>query len=222
MLNTHSRSHAWTIVGLAVALIGLPIVVFGYRLIVGQTTAVSQLMARELVIFGLLALLIWIIKTREQLPLQSIGLKKGALGKSLLWGLVGFLMCGVGLVVSLLLLGVLGLKMGGGSEGFVTPMYALVIVVIRAGIVEEVFYRGYAIERLTALTRNRVVAVVLPLILFSLFHYRQRIGGIIVALIMGGILSGLYLWKRDLTANMFAHFLVDFVPNILVPMIGGG
>ncbi|MEO7917602.1 MAG: CPBP family intramembrane glutamic endopeptidase [Dokdonella sp.] len=173
-----------------------------------------------MLIFALLAWLIWIIRSREHLSLQSIGFNAGAIGKSLLWGLVGLLMCGAGLALALLLLGVLGLKMGGGSEGFVTPTYAVMIVVLRAGIVEEAFFRGYAIERLTALTHSKAVAVTLPLVLFSLFHYRQGFGGVIVALIMGGVLTGFYLWKRDLIANMSAHFLVDFIPNVLIPMIG--
>jgi membrane protease YdiL (CAAX protease family) len=119
---------------------------FSCRLIVGETTAESQLIAREWVIFGLLAFLVWIIRSREQLSLESIGLKTDAIGKSLLWGLVGFLLCGVGVAISLLLLGVLGLKMGGGAEGFATPAYVFLIIFIRAGIVEEVFYRGYAMK----------------------------------------------------------------------------
>jgi uncharacterized protein len=221
MPNTRLKSRAWTIAGLAIALLGLPAIVFSYRMIVGETTSASQLIARELVVFALLGFLIWIIRSREQLSIESIGLKAGALGKSLLWGLVGFLSCGVGVAISLFLLGVLGLKMGGGAEAFAPPTYVFLIIVIRAGIVEEVFYRGYAIERLTALTHSKAVAVVLPLLLFSLFHYRQGMGGVIVALILGAILSGFYLWKRDLTANMFAHFLVDFVPNILIPMLSG-
>jgi hypothetical protein len=28
------------------------------------------------------------------------------------------------------------------------------------------------------------------------------------------------MWKRDLVAAMFAHFLVDFVPNVLLPLLG--
>jgi hypothetical protein len=28
-------------------------------------------------------------------------------------------------------------------------------------------------------------------------------------------LSGFYLWRRDLIANMIGHFMVDFVANVL-------
>ena len=92
-------------------------------------------------------------------------------------------------------------------------------MILRAGIVEESFYRGYAIERLTALTGSRSIAVALPLVVFALFHYRQGAGGILAAFILGAILSGLYVWKRDLIANIVAHFLIDFIPNVLLPLI---
>jgi len=39
--------------------------------------------------------------------------------------------------------------------------------------------------------------------------------------VLGSIITGYYLWKRDLLAAMFAHFLVDFVPNVLLPALGG-
>ena len=45
--------------------------------------------------------------------------------------------------------------------------------------------------------------------------------GVVLALVLGSIITGYYLWKRDLLAAMFAHFLVDFVPNVLLPALGG-
>lgn len=36
---------------------------------------------------------------------------------------------------------------------------------------------------------------------------------------MGAVLSALFLWKRNLAANMLAHFLIDFVPNVVLPLI---
>ena len=63
------------------------------------------------------------------------------------------------------------------------PTWALVLVVIRAGFVEELFARGYAIERLEALTGSRIIAIGLPLILFAVFHYRQGWAGVTIALL---------------------------------------
>lgn len=35
-------------------------------------------------------------------------------------------------------------------------------------------------------------------------------------LIIATILTAFYLWRRDLIATIFAHFLVDFIPNVLL------
>ena len=219
MVTNVASARAWTLAGLTIALAGTPIVAWAYRLAVGETTAASQILVRELVIFGLLAALLWIIIRKERLPLHSIGLKTNRIGLSLLWRVIGMLACGVGVAVSLGLNQLLGLQFGEGPRSFVTPLGATLIVILRAGIVEESFYRGYAIERLTALTGSRSIAVALPLVVFALFHYRQGAGGILAAFILGAILSGLYVWKRDLIANIVAHFLIDFIPNVLLPLI---
>jgi len=36
----------------------------------------------------------------------------------------------------------------------------------------------------------------------------------VIALALGGILAGFYLWRRDLVANMIGRFAVDFVANV--------
>jgi membrane protease YdiL (CAAX protease family) len=96
----------------------------------------------------------------------------------------------------------------------------ILVVVVRAGFVEELFYRGYAIERLESLTGSRVLALSVPLLLFALFHYKQGPAGIVVALFMGAVLTGVYVYKRNLWIPITAHFLVDFVPNYLLPLFG--
>ncbi len=86
---------------------------------------------------------------------------------------------------------------------------------MRAGVVEELFYRGYAIERLQALGLNRYLAAALPLAIFAVAHWTGGWANIVIALALGAILSASYLWRRDLVANMIGHFLVDFVGNVL-------
>ena len=55
---------------------------------------------------------------------------------------------------------------------------------------------------------------------FALFHYRQGPAGILIAGVAAVILTALYLKRRDLPAVMFTHFTVDFIPNILLPLLG--
>ena len=39
--------------------------------------------------------------------------------------------------------------------------------------------------------------------------------GIVIALVLGAVLTLFYLWRRDLVANMIGHFTVDFIGNVL-------
>jgi membrane protease YdiL (CAAX protease family) len=93
-------------------------------------------------------------------------------------------------------------------------VWLLVFIVFRAGVVEELFYRGYAIERIESLGLNRFLAVVIPLTIFGVAHWTGGWANILIALALGVILSVFYVWRRDLVANMIAHFLVDFIGNI--------
>jgi hypothetical protein len=36
-----------------------------------------------------------------------------------------------------------------------------------------------------------------------------------IAFVLGAILTAFYQWRRDLVANMFGHFPVDFAANVL-------
>jgi len=60
------------------------------------------------------------------------------------------------------------------------------------------------------------------LLAFGLFHFWLGAAGVVLALVLGAVFTAFYMWKRDLIAVMFAHFLVDFVPNVLLPLLGAG
>ncbi len=88
-------------------------------------------------------------------------------------------------------------------------VYALCIAV-RAGVVEEIFFRGLAIEQLTILTGYRWLAAFLATAVFVVIHalhfdWIQLIPIAAVSI----VLTGLYLWRRDLWANIIAHVAVD-------------
>jgi membrane protease YdiL (CAAX protease family) len=93
---------------------------------------------------------------------------------------------------------------------------------LRAGVAEEIFYRGFAIERLQSLTGSKLLAALVPLTIFAVSHYRQGLGGIVAVFVLGGILTAFYMRFRDLLANITAHFLGDFVLNVMLPLVSGG
>jgi uncharacterized protein len=216
------RSLAPTFVGLAIALFALPVFTATYRAITGENHSNWQVLGREFAIFVLVGLLLWIVKRWEHLPLTSIGLRVNVLRTSLLRGLcLGVIALAVTVGLYLLLRAV-GIHLGEDRRGVFHPSLLIVTVsMLRAGVAEEIFYRGFAIERLQSLTGSKLLAGLVPLMIFAVSHYRQGVGGIVAAFVLGGILTAFYLKFRDLLANITAHFLGDFVLNVVLPLVGG-
>jgi len=213
-------SRAWTWPGLAIALLGLPIAVGSVAALLGPLDAWT-IVARECLCFALAAVLVLAILPREGLGWASIGLDRPKARELAKWvplaALASFAAAGAGV-----LLGVsLGLRFAGSDASLYdrVPTAVFLLVILRAGLVEELFYRAYAIDRLERITGSRLVAVAAPLIFFALFHYKQRAGGMLVALFAGAALTAIWLHKRNLWINASAHFLVDFVPNVLLPLL---
>lgn len=101
-----------------------------------------------------------------------------------------------------------------------TPAWFRWAVVVTAGITEEIMFRGYPIERLHELTGNLWIAALIPLTVFTLAHLGGWSWGHLIGVLFGGsLLTGLYMWQRDLIACMIAHMLIDsliiFLPALL-------
>ena len=216
-----STTRSWTLFGLVIALLAMPILMALFNAFEIPRTP-GNVLIREMVVFVLAGILIAVIRFRERLGWHSVGLGRAPLGNTVVWVLIGLVGVAVAIAASFGVITLFGWKFGGsqGGSAEALPLWVTLIVVIRAGFVEELFYRGYAIERLESLTGNRVLAVALPLLLFALFHYRQGWAGITIALLTGAVLTAVYMYKRNLWVTITTHFLVDFVPNVLVPMFG--
>ena len=215
-----SKSRNWTWIGLAIALFGLPAIVALYN---WQVSAPSNatIALREILILGLTGLLLWIVVKRERLPLTSIGLGFDRPGRSVLRGLALLVVLFVVLLGILAGYSALGIKYGEGAK-IAPSLWVALLTVVRAGISAEVFYRGFALERLESLSGSKRAATAIVILFFAAFHYRQGLAGIFIALVIGAILTLFYLWKRDLLAAIVAHFMVDFIPNVALPLLGAG
>src|SRR5688572_33460555 len=106
-----TSARTWTFIGLAIALFGLPLVVALFNAFAGPRTAGSTLL-RELTIFALAALLVYVIRSRERLGWDSVGLQRPAWGNTAIWVLITILGCAVAIAASLALINVLGLRFG--------------------------------------------------------------------------------------------------------------
>ena len=207
---TTARRSIATWIGLFLSLFGMLIVrqVVRVAFPAGGTASVA---IREAVYFASAALLLLLVTRLEKLPLTSIGLGTSKWWKSLVWGLVTAIICAA---LALILIRVTGYGHGPAALDRL-PLWLVTVITFRAGIVEELFYRGYAIERLQAVGLSRRAAAIIPLAIFAVGHWTGGAANILIAAVLGGVLTLFYLARRDLVANMFAHTLVDFVANVV-------
>ena len=214
------RSSPWTWAGLLLAMFGTPLFLWLFRLDVGEADGIGVYLLREGVVFAMAAALLLIVARGERLPWSSLAWHTDRLGKAALWGLLGVVLSAVVLVVCVLIAQGMGWKLGLQTEPkWNPPIWVMAITVLRAGVTEELFYRGFALERLRGMF-GTAAAVVLTVIPFALFHYRQGPAGILIAGMAALVLSFVFLKSRSLPAVMLAHFTVDFIPNVLLPLVG--
>jgi membrane protease YdiL (CAAX protease family) len=151
----------------------------------------------------------------ERRTLASIGLRRFRLA-SLLFAIGGAVaMAGAGVLGAQLVYGVLHQPQHAEAQAAAlvngSAVYA-VCIAVRAGVIEEIFFRGLAIEQLTGLTGSRWLSAFLATAIFVMIHalhfdWIQLVPIAAVSI----VLVVLYLWRHDLWANILAHIMVDGV-----------
>jgi len=215
-----------SIYGIIFALFAIPILILIFNMQAGPGLYSNVfILTREISILLLtLLFLYWMIRIEKQ-PLSSIGLHNRHWGKSVLLAIIGLFACFVVGGLVLFIFNKAGVEFGQGKEAerfsAISPA-VIFLMVLRAGLVEEVFYRGYLMERLEKISGKWIVYFLFPLIFFALWHYRQGLPGIIISFSLGTVLAFMYWKKRDLKANFMTHFLADFIPNLLLPLFSNG
>ena len=210
--NPATRNWGATWLGLFVALFGILIVRAAVYAFFPPYSFPAAARRESLSWVCAIALLL-IIRFGERLPFRSVGIGRATIKSSLAWGGIIAVVCAV-LAFAIAAL----THYTGGSSGAAfakLPLWLITVIVFRAGVLEELFYRAYAIERLEALGLNRFSAGVIPLLIFGVAHWTGGWANIVIALVLGAVLTLFYLWRRDLVANMIGHFMVDFIANVL-------
>src|SRR5213596_4397880 len=207
-----ARISRATWAGLFLSLFAMVVIRHAFVFFVPEITFAAAIL-KETLIWASAAALLVIIRRGEGLSFRSIGLGTCRSWKSIAWGLV-IAIVSAGVVGGLAYL--TGYGHGPGSAAFEKlPLWLITLIVLRAGVVEELFYRGYAIERLQAVGLKPAWAAGIPLVIFALGHWTGGAANILIALVLGAILRAFYLWRRDLVANMIGHGTVDFIANVL-------
>lgn len=176
-------------------------------------TRLGPLFGREVLWWVLLAIVLAFIASVERLPLSSIGFKR------LSWGTLWAIPAGAALFIGIPIIyfavfPLLHLHMNTGEMNklLATPLWYRLLLVTRAAVCEEILFRGYPIPRIEELTGRTWVAAVLSWAVFTIAHLSSwGAAQLIVAGYGGAILTALYLWRRDLACNIFAHFIGDGV-----------
>ena len=173
----------------------------------------AHLVGNELIYWVLVAATLAYVLKVERLPLATIGFRRPT-WVDLAIGFV-FAVATMGGLAALyfVVFPALGISEDQQIDKLMSaPKWWLAISVLRAGVSEEVLFRGYPIERLRELSGSRIIAAILPLIPFTLAHVGPwGWSHVVVAAFGGAMLTILYLWRRNLWASIFAHCLIDGV-----------
>ena len=201
-----------TALGLALALFGAPLIALVSERPRWQATPVATHLAAQAALVVLTAGVVAIAVLDEQLPPSAIGLRPptwGGIAAGLL--LTAFFRFAFAPAAYRLLAwsGLGGFEAGLGRLATL-PLWTLVLAVLVGGAAEEILYRGYAIERLAAVTGSLWLGATLSVLVFALAHLPLwGRGPALTTLFSGAVFALVYLWRRDLTANIVAHVLTD-------------
>lgn len=208
-----------TLIGLCVAL-GLPFIL---TLVSGGRSEVLWDAPRTVLIiiqeWVVTIILIGIVIFWERRPLASIGIVRTT-WRDVLWGLGGFVVGALSFVITIPLVTALGLgtTTTGINQLAQTPIALRVAIVITAGITEEILFRGYPIERLTEMTGKLYRGAGIAYLAFVLLHIPfWGLGSTIQIGVWSLLVTGLYVWRRNLPACMVMHVLNDAYAFILLP-----
>lgn len=199
------------LVGLIIAL-AVPLLPF--RSLLGLSHGLGDRLALEATWWSIAgSLLAWVLFA-EGRPLASIGIRAPT------WSTLGWAGAGVLLGMTTVMLSyavilpALGLDMNRAAIGSITslPILVQLAIFVRAGVVEEILFRGYPIERLQELTGSKWLAALLPAAVFIGGHFAFWGAGQLIVVTLGTIvMTLLYIWKRDLICCMVAHAAIDLI-----------
>jgi membrane protease YdiL (CAAX protease family) len=214
------RSTSWTFVGLALALFGPTLIALSWQHAAPEPAtpgaSAPWLVAFVVLVAGVAA----IADFAEGLSFADIGFGRIS-RQSIPWaiGLTLFFTLAYGPAVNWMLAKTrLGGFEAGQSQLATLPSWylALTVVIVAAG--EEWLYRGYAVERLAALTGNIYAAGALSLIAFGIAHLPLwGIGASLSTLLAGAIVTALYIWRRDISFLILAHVATDLCGLVIAP-----
>jgi uncharacterized protein len=219
---------ASTLVGLALPLIGMP----AWNFLAGFV--LKGVMERNDISFlgslvttgmalGVMAVVLW----WEKKPLSALGFRPQT-PRTIIIALSASIVIAVGSTLISLLL-IQGLKlpmpplMTDRIQSF--PVWLGAWIVISSSVAEEVLFRGFVLERLGQVTGSIWWGALITLAWFTALHLPLGVAySLTIVLPAALLLTGLYLWRRDLVATIIAHFVMNapILAAVILLAIAGG
>ena len=222
--SSTTRSSLAAIPGLVLALAGPAAVAFASRR--ATTFAPAFLVhALSLACIVLIALVVLALaQSREGLPLRRLG-----------FGRAGWSSMAIGVALAVFFIVVFGplaywavkqLNIATFDEGLSTlamlPTWYLVLTIVIVAPAEELLYRAYAIESLSAMTGSFGIAGAISLLAFAAAHVPMwGWGPALTTLLSGGTATLVYVWRRDVVALIIAHIAADLYGIVIAPYVAG-
>ena len=90
-------------------------------------------------------------------------------------------------------------------------MFTILGLTALVAVYEELLFRGFLLTRLRTVTGSWWMAVLLGMVSFGLLHAYEGPVAIVVIMLLAGIFSLVFLWRRSLVAPVVAHFVFNAI-----------
>lgn len=97
--------------------------------------------------------------------------------------------------------------------------WAALVLSVNAGYSEEFFFRLALPLLLTTVTGSAAVGLGVSVVIFGGIHWYQGWKGVLATMLVGGLLTLVYLTSGSLLRVMFTHALIDVVGLVLRPLL---
>jgi membrane protease YdiL (CAAX protease family) len=163
---------------------------------------------------------LWVPKV-EKKNMASIGLGKFK-RRHLGWGVLVYILVLVASSVSGFVLQSVGLPSLRSLQPLLKGYGSATLfgLFLTGTFLEEVFYRGYLIERMTVLTRHRWVAAFMSWLLFTVVHLKFfGLGPTIDVSVISGALVLLYMKEKSIWPCIVMHGINDALAFLIFPLL---
>jgi membrane protease YdiL (CAAX protease family) len=129
--------------------------------------------------------------------------------------LVALLLSVLSFLVPLVIVRVLGSADWPSLEGMrqhsILEIAEWIAASLTAGICEEIIFRGYLLQQVSAWTGSATIGVCCQAAVFGIWHGYQGWKNIVLIVALASLYGAFAVWRKGLRANMIAHAVVDIL-----------